>query len=47
MEGEGVMTATLTSTEVITPRGAWLADHPVVGSVVVAVLAGAALQLTM
>lgn len=40
------MASTLIGSEVTTTRAAWLADHTVVGSAVVAVLAGAALQLT-
>jgi membrane protease YdiL (CAAX protease family) len=40
------MASTLTSSEVTTARGVWLADHPLVGAAAVAVLAGAALQLT-
>ena len=40
------MASTLTGSEATGRQAAWLADHPILGSAVVAVLAGAALQLT-
>jgi len=40
------MASTLTKSEATGRQATWLADHPILGSAVVAVLAGAALQLT-
>lgn len=46
VEGEDPMPRTLTTPAQTETRNAWLGDHPIAGSVVIALLTGIALQLT-